>query len=106
MFERKSGDFSSNCGLCCLVATCGGLDFVRDLKDLRLLLGFVLPMPDGAAGRVAAAAAFKPGSALLYAASTTPSRLFPGSSAVEQPAVNRLVAGSNPARGASRQPNQ
>ncbi len=25
---------------------------------------------------------------------------FPGSSAVEQPAVNRLVAGSNPARGA------
>ena len=31
----------------------------------------------------------------------TPSRLFPGSSAVEQPAVNRLVAGSNPARGAT-----
>ena len=30
-----------------------------------------------------------------------PSRLFPGSSAVEQPAVNRLVAGSNPARGAN-----
>lgn len=29
-------------------------------------------------------------------------RLFPGSSAVEQPAVNRLVAGSNPARGAKR----
>jgi hypothetical protein len=27
--------------------------------------------------------------------------LFPGSSAVEQPAVNRLVAGSNPARGAN-----
>jgi hypothetical protein len=27
--------------------------------------------------------------------------LIPGSSAVEQPAVNRLVAGSNPARGAS-----
>ena len=27
--------------------------------------------------------------------------LLPGSSAVEQPAVNRLVAGSNPARGAS-----
>ena len=26
---------------------------------------------------------------------------FPGSSVVEQPAVNRLVAGSNPARGAS-----
>jgi hypothetical protein len=26
---------------------------------------------------------------------------FLGSSAVEQPAVNRLVAGSNPARGAS-----
>lgn len=27
--------------------------------------------------------------------------MFPGSSAVEQPAVNRLVAGSNPARGAT-----
>jgi hypothetical protein len=27
--------------------------------------------------------------------------VFPGSSAVEQPAVNRLVAGSNPARGAT-----
>jgi hypothetical protein len=27
--------------------------------------------------------------------------LFPGSSVVEQPAVNRLVAGSNPARGAT-----
>ena len=29
-------------------------------------------------------------------------RKFPGSSAVEQPAVNRLVAGSNPARGANK----
>src|SRR5215471_6555602 len=28
-------------------------------------------------------------------------RVFPGSSVVEQPAVNRLVAGSNPARGAT-----
>ena len=27
--------------------------------------------------------------------------MFPGSSVVEQPAVNRLVAGSNPARGAN-----
>jgi hypothetical protein len=27
-------------------------------------------------------------------------RMVPGSSVVEQPAVNRLVAGSNPARGA------
>src|SRR5215467_12279617 len=27
---------------------------------------------------------------------------FPGSSVVEQPAVNRLVAGSNPARGAKQ----
>jgi hypothetical protein len=31
-----------------------------------------------------------------------PLPLFPGSSAVEQPAVNRLVAGSNPARGANK----
>jgi hypothetical protein len=31
-----------------------------------------------------------------------PPPLFPGSSAVEQPAVNRLVAGSNPARGAKQ----
>ncbi len=30
----------------------------------------------------------------------SPRALFPGSSVVEQPAVNRLVAGSNPARGA------
>ena len=43
--------------------------------------------------------AFKAGAALLYAAHTLP--IFPGSSVVEQPAVNRLVAGSNPARGAS-----
>jgi hypothetical protein len=28
--------------------------------------------------------------------------VFPGSSVVEQPAVNRLVAGSNPARGAKQ----
>ena len=42
--------------------------------------------------------AFKAGSALLYASLAR--ALFPGSSAVEQPAVNRLVAGSNPARGA------
>jgi hypothetical protein len=57
-------------------------------------------------------AAFKGGASLLYArarAANLPSPLvgragwassFPGSSAVEQPAVNRLVAGSNPARGA------
>ena len=32
---------------------------------------------------------------------TRPVAVFPGSSAVEQPAVNRLVAGSNPARGAN-----
>jgi hypothetical protein len=33
--------------------------------------------------------------------SRTLARVVPGSSAVEQPAVNRLVAGSNPARGAT-----
>jgi hypothetical protein len=44
-------------------------------------------------------AAFKAGPALLYALHAR-QLLFPGSSAVEQPAVNRLVAGSNPARGA------
>jgi hypothetical protein len=39
--------------------------------------------------------------ALLYAARReTLFALFLGSSVVEQPAVNRLVAGSNPARGA------
>ena len=37
---------------------------------------------------------------LLYATGSL-ARSFPGSSAVEQPAVNRLVAGSNPARGAT-----
>jgi hypothetical protein len=47
-----------------------------------------------------ALAAFKPEPPLLYALAREPEALFPGSSAVEQPAVNRLVAGSNPARGA------
>ena len=46
-------------------------------------------------------AAFKAGAALLYAnALARAAAMFPGSSVVEQPAVNRLVAGSNPARGA------
>ena len=44
--------------------------------------------------------AFKARPALLYALRAR-QLLFPGSSAVEQPAVNRLVAGSNPARGAN-----
>ena len=40
----------------------------------------------------------------VYALSVTACRAsFPGSSVVEQPAVNRLVAGSNPARGAKSQ---
>ena len=39
---------------------------------------------------------------LLYATGLIAGVLFPGSSAVEQPAVNRLVAGSNPARGANK----
>jgi hypothetical protein len=40
--------------------------------------------------------------ALLYAAASEPSvRLFLGSSAVEHSTVNRMVAGSNPARGAN-----
>jgi hypothetical protein len=39
---------------------------------------------------------------LCYMRPTRTSRLFPGSSVVEQPAVNRLVAGSNPARGANK----
>jgi hypothetical protein len=50
------------------------------------------------------AAAFRPmqaEEALLYAAgSRTCVALFLGSSAVEHPTVNRMVAGSNPARGA------
>jgi hypothetical protein len=39
---------------------------------------------------------------LLYARLQRRASTFPGSSAVEQPAVNRLVAGSNPARGANK----
>ena len=38
---------------------------------------------------------------LIYATGYRALASFPGSSAVEQPAVNRLVAGSNPARGAN-----
>jgi hypothetical protein len=44
---------------------------------------------------------FQCGAAFVICAPTHTSRLFPGSSVVEQPAVNRLVAGSNPARGAN-----
>jgi hypothetical protein len=46
---------------------------------------------------------FASGLALCYTAFATRrfNPLFPGSSVVEQPAVNRLVAGSNPARGAN-----
>ena len=41
--------------------------------------------------------------ALLYAAASEPLvRLFLGSSAVEHSTVNRMVAGSNPARGANQ----
>src|ERR1700689_2905865 len=47
-------------------------------------------------------AAFKAPPALLYACRTRDLLSFPGSSVVEQPAVNRLVAGSNPARGAKQ----
>ncbi len=36
----------------------------------------------------------------LYYAITAYAQLFPGSSAVEHSTVNRMVAGSNPARGA------
>src|SRR5436305_9038939 len=44
--------------------------------------------------------------ALLYAGACEDCfALFPGSSVVEQPAVNRLVAGSNPARGANKHLN-
>src|SRR5262249_15690016 len=42
--------------------------------------------------------------ALCYSPLTPASCLLPGSSAVEQPAVNRLVDGSNPSRGAPLQP--
>ncbi len=50
--------------------------------------------------------AFKARLALLYATRAHMLLLFPGSSVVEQPAVNRLVAGSNPARGAKFQKKQ
>ena len=41
---------------------------------------------------------------VCYSARTIRGAPFPGSSVVEQPAVNRLVAGSNPARGAKFKP--
>jgi hypothetical protein len=53
-------------------------------------------------GNLGLSKAFKAGPALLYATRARKLLLFPGSSVVEQPAVNRLVAGSNPARGAKR----
>ena len=45
--------------------------------------------------------AFASSQSLCYTARQSPRAPFPGSSVVEQPAVNRLVAGSNPARGAN-----
>ena len=50
--------------------------------------------------RINAGSCFQCGTGFVICGSDA-SRLFPGSSAVEQPAVNRLVAGSNPARGAN-----
>src|SRR3990172_597981 len=47
------------------------------------------------------AKALAPLPVFCYEAGASDPRPFRGSSAVEQPAVNRLVAGSNPARGAS-----
>ena len=44
--------------------------------------------------------ALQPREAFVIGRLLSKSAVFPGSSAVEQPAVNRLVAGSNPARGA------
>ena len=58
---------------------------------------------DAAISKPHSQAAFKAGAALLYAtALARAAAIFPGSSVVEQPAVNRLVAGSNPARGAKQ----
>ena len=65
--------------------------------------GRIAPRSAGRCHNLVRSNAFKAGTALLYAAHRLASRLFPGSSAVEQPAVNRLVAGSNPARGANNQ---
>src|SRR6266404_9982582 len=42
------------------------------------------------------------GGFVIRSPSRTPFRLFLGSSAVEHSTVNRMVAGSNPARGASK----
>ncbi len=57
------------------------------------------PIPPSGAALRGKAGTRQSRAALLYAVTLVP---FPGSSVVEQPAVNRLVAGSNPARGAKR----
>ena len=59
------------------------------------------PTPLGPAGEAFSKARFQSRMGLAICGFHRASRLFPGSSAVEQPAVNRLVAGSNPARGAT-----
>jgi hypothetical protein len=63
------------------------------------LAGTTAAAPDQQLSRPAIAA-LQSRAALLYASRTLLLALFLGSSVVEQPAVNRLVAGSNPARGA------
>ena len=53
-------------------------------------------------GKLALSALLKPVRLCYSNELAASAAVFPGSSAVEQPAVNRLVAGSNPARGAKQ----
>ncbi len=55
---------------------------------------------DEAIGKQSRSSDFANRKGLCYRPVAEAPALFPGSSVVEQPAVNRLVAGSNPARGA------
>src|SRR5947207_12408395 len=67
-------------------------------REFRLLLDTV---PERTISSFASLGGF-----VIRSASRTPFRLFLGSSAVEHSTVNRMVAGSNPARGANTKLNR
>jgi hypothetical protein len=91
----------------CAMGPRGGVVTQRSAKPCTPVQFRAWP-PDAASGRTCEPnlperreRAWRSACDLLRGTALTDTRLFRGSSAVEQPAVNRLVVGSNPTRGAS-----
>ena len=97
--DRKFGTAGLACSLAAQLSACS---ITRDPRGIPLQRKQVLRSngkpEDTAAANIKSVGKLE--TVLLYAVKFTRAYAFPGSSAVEQPAVNRLVAGSNPARGA------